>query len=292
MHARCIPIIAYKQLNSHDGYVDQLIEGERGDFRESHVTEPPVRIIEVVNFACNKINRSKEKNKISTQGKSYSSYAFLYSRYHLRVKGVRQTGRQTETEAALLTVSSRTPAPPRRPAECLCCTGRCARRSGRWPDSSARSRSAQRGRRSARAGARPPGEPCACDTGTQHGMNETRTLREGNRRQRARKLLWKLLLRSLKVSSSRAHRAGFSGFRGSPPVAFRCCRNCEGEVEQAESFLSLVVSFVFFPFLGQLSCKICDVLVGGEHKSCWGCAQFTLPIFYNNKPSIYCGPCQ
>lgn len=82
VHARCIPIIAYKQQNSHDGNVDQLIEGERGDFRESHVTEPPVRIIGVVNFACNKINRSKEKRNLNSSKKSYSSYAFLYSRYH------------------------------------------------------------------------------------------------------------------------------------------------------------------------------------------------------------------
>lgn len=47
-----------------------------------------------------------------------------------------------------------------------------------------------------------------------------------------------------------------------PLVAFRCRRNCDGELEQAKSFMCLV-----FGFLGQLSCKIGDVLVGGENLS-------------------------
>lgn len=52
--------MSYKQQqNSHDGNVDQLLEGKRGDFRESHVTEPPARIIEVV--VCSKKNKQKKQ---------------------------------------------------------------------------------------------------------------------------------------------------------------------------------------------------------------------------------------
>lgn len=63
-------------------------------------------------------------------------------------------------EVVCLTVEAWMLLQSERPAECPCCTGKCPRCSGRWSDKCKRSRSARSGHRTARPGARPPGEPC------------------------------------------------------------------------------------------------------------------------------------
>lgn len=61
--------------------------------------------------------------------------------------------------AELLTVEAQMLLPPGGPAGCLCCTERSQGCSGRWGGRYKPRRSARSGHRTARAGARPPGEP-------------------------------------------------------------------------------------------------------------------------------------
>lgn len=122
------------------------------------------------------------------------------------------------------------------PAGCLCCTGRCRGCSGRWDDRGTPGRRSRSGHRTARAGARPPGEPCATAGHSSSFRVERRIkitkagLSSPEVKQHSRKV-WFYHTRpkgqgwtiSLSVSAW-----------GSAAAAFRCCRNLETAHHQSQ----------------------------------------------------------